>query len=56
MMTSATCRANADALIDRAEIDDKHAEWLLTKAEGWLFLAAQIRRINAFVDRSLPAK
>ena len=47
MYTSAECRAQAEEKLAQAEHDNQHRNRLITTAEGWLFLASQLRRIEA---------
>jgi hypothetical protein len=47
MFTSAQCRVRAERKLAQAEHDDRHRKRLITAAEGWLFLADQMRRLEA---------
>jgi hypothetical protein len=47
MLTSAECRANAEAKLAEAEQDERHRRRLITAAEGWLFLAGEMKRAEA---------
>jgi hypothetical protein len=46
MFTSAECRAQAEQKLAQADHDDRHRKRLITAAEGWLFLASQLRRLE----------
>ena len=46
MFTSAECRAQAEQKLAQADHDDRHRKRLITVAEGWLFLASQLRRLE----------
>ena len=45
--TSVECRAQAEEKLAQAERDDKHRKRLIAAAEGWLFLASQLRQVEA---------
>jgi len=45
-LTSTECRANAERKLAEAGHDERHRRRLITAAEGWLFLAGQLRRIE----------
>jgi hypothetical protein len=47
MLTSAECRAQAEAKLAQAEHDGRHRRRLITAAEAWLHLASQLRRVEA---------
>jgi type VI protein secretion system component VasF len=47
MYTSAECRAQAEEKLAEAEHDNQHRNRLITAAEAWLFLAGQLRRVEA---------
>jgi hypothetical protein len=47
MLTSGTCRAQAEEKLAQAERKPKNQKRLLTAARGWLFLADQMRRLEA---------
>jgi hypothetical protein len=47
MLTSAECRAQAEAKLAQAKHDDRHRKRLIVAAEAWLFLASQLRRVEA---------
>ena len=47
--TSAECRAQAEQKLAQAEHDDRHRNRLITAAEAWLFLASQLRRVEATI-------
>jgi hypothetical protein len=46
MFTSAECQAHAEEKLAQAEHDVHHRNRLITAAEGWLFLASQMRRME----------
>jgi hypothetical protein len=46
MLTSAECRVQAEQKLAQAELDDRHRKRLITAADGWLFLASQMRRLE----------
>ena len=46
MFTSAECRAHADEKLARAEREPRNRRRLTTAAEGWLFLAGQMTRLE----------
>jgi hypothetical protein len=46
MFTSAECRAQAEQKLAQADHDDRHRKRLITAAEGWHFLASQLRRLE----------
>jgi len=45
-LTSTECRAIAGKKLAEARHDERHRKRLITAAEGWLFLAGQLRRIE----------
>jgi hypothetical protein len=47
MLTSAECRVQAEQKLAQAERDERHRKRLITAAEAWLFLASQLRRVEA---------
>ena len=47
MYTSAECRAQAEQKLAQARSDDRNRKRLITAAEAWLFLASQLRRVEA---------
>ena len=47
MYTSAECRVQAEEKLAQAERDERHRKRLITAAEAWLFLASQLRRVEA---------
>ena len=47
MYTSAECRAQVEQKLAQAERDERHRKRLITAAEAWLFLASQLRRVEA---------
>ena len=53
MFTSAECRAKAEEKLAQAERDHRHSRRLIDAAEAWLFLAGQIRRLEAPNEASL---
>jgi hypothetical protein len=53
MFTSAECRAKAEEKLAQAERDHRHSRRLIDAAEAWLFLADQIRRLEAPNEASL---
>jgi hypothetical protein len=44
--TSAECRTLAEEKLAEADGDKRHRRRLVTAAEGWLFLAGQLRRLE----------
>jgi hypothetical protein len=46
MFTSAECRAHADEKLAQAEREPRNRRRLTTAAEGWLFLAGQMTRLE----------
>ena len=44
--TSAECRTLAEEKLAEADRDVRHRRRLITAAEGWLFLASQLRRLE----------
>jgi hypothetical protein len=44
--TSAQCRTTAEAKLEEAGRDAGHRRRLIAAAEGWLFLASQLRRLE----------
>jgi hypothetical protein len=44
-LTSTECRAAKKKLAE-ADGDERHRKRLITAAEGWLFLAGQLRRLE----------
>jgi hypothetical protein len=56
MLTSAECRANAEAKLAEAERDERHRRRLITAAEAWLFLAGEMKRAEAmFAEHEFDA-
>ena len=47
MLTSAECKVQAEQKLAQAERDERHRKRLITAAEAWLFLASQLRRVEA---------
>jgi len=47
MYTSAECRAQAKEKLAQAQRDDRNRNRLITAAEAWLFLASQLKRLEA---------
>jgi hypothetical protein len=47
MFTSAECRVRAEQKPARADHDSRNRKRRITAAEGWLFLASQMRRLEA---------
>jgi hypothetical protein len=47
MFTSAECRMRAEQKLAQADGDSRNRKRLITAAEGWLFLASQLRRLSA---------
>jgi hypothetical protein len=45
-LTSTECRAIAERKLAEAGHDERHRKRLVNAAEGWLFLAGQLRRIE----------
>jgi hypothetical protein len=48
-LTSAECRTMAEKKLAEADRDNRHRRRLITAAEGWLFLASQLRRLEKSV-------
>lgn len=48
-LTSAECRTMAEEKLAEADRDNRHRRRLITAAEGWLFLASQLRRLEKSV-------
>jgi hypothetical protein len=48
-LTSAECRTMAEKKLAEADRDNRHRKRLITAAEGWLFLASQLRRLEKSV-------
>ena len=46
MFTSAECRMRAEQKLAQADHDNRNRKRLITAAEGWLFLASQLRRLE----------
>jgi hypothetical protein len=46
LMTSSKCRAIAEQKLAEAGCDKTHRRRLINAAEGWLFLAGQLRRLE----------
>jgi hypothetical protein len=47
MLTSGECRAYGEQQIAEADRNERHRDRLNTSAQAWLFLASQLRRIEA---------
>ena len=45
-LTSTECRAIAEKKLAEADRDERHRKRLITAAEGWLFLAGQLRGLE----------
>jgi hypothetical protein len=45
-LTYAECRTYAEEKLAEADRDKRHRKRLITAAEGWLFLASQLRRLE----------
>ena len=45
-LTSAECRTLAEEKLAEADRDVRHRRRLITAAEGWIFLASQLRRLE----------
>jgi len=45
-LTSTECRAIAEKKLAEADRNDRHRKRLITAAQGWLFLAGQLRRLE----------
>jgi hypothetical protein len=56
VFTSSQCRAQAEEKIAQAEREPQHRRRLLTAAQGWLLLAAQMRRLEATRSRKKRSK
>jgi hypothetical protein len=46
MLTSAECRANAEAKLAQADRDARNRKRLIIAAESWLILASDMRRLE----------
>jgi hypothetical protein len=46
MLTSHECRARAEEKLAQADHDGRNRKRLISAAEGWLFLASQMRRLE----------
>ena len=42
----------AEETLAKAECDERHRRRLITAAEGWLFLAGQLRRLEKSLGRN----
>jgi hypothetical protein len=51
MYTSAECRAQAEQKLAQARSDDRNRKRLIAAAEAWLFLAGQLRRVEAAFEQ-----
>jgi hypothetical protein len=51
MFTSAECQAHAEEKLAQAERDGPHRRRLMTSAEGWFFLAQQLRSTEIVAKR-----
>jgi hypothetical protein len=51
MYTSAEYRAQAEQKLAQARSDDRNRKRLITAAEAWLFLAGQLRRVEAAFEQ-----
>jgi hypothetical protein len=49
-LTSAECRTIAEEKLAEADRDERHRKRLTTAAEGWLFLASQLRHLERAFD------
>lgn len=47
VLTSAECRAQAEALLAQADRNPRHRRRLTTAAEAWLLLANKLTRLEA---------
>jgi hypothetical protein len=47
VFTSAECRAHAEQKLAQAKREPQNQKRLLTAAQGWLFLAGQMTRLEA---------
>jgi hypothetical protein len=56
MYTSAECRSHAEEKLVQAERDDQNRKRLIADAEGWLFLAGQMRKVEAALTDDLATK
>jgi hypothetical protein len=45
-LTSIECRAIAEEKLAEAGRDERHRKHFITAAQGWLFLAGQLRRLE----------
>ena len=45
--TSGECRAQAEKKLAQAELDDQNCKRLIVAAGAWLFLAGQLRKVEA---------
>jgi hypothetical protein len=50
-LTSAECRTLAEEKLAEADRDKRHRKRLITAAEGWLFLASQLRRVEKTFEK-----
>jgi hypothetical protein len=50
-LTSAECRTLAEEKLAEADRDERHRRRLITAAEGWLFLASQLRRVEKTFEK-----
>jgi len=54
LLTSTECRAIAEKKLAEAGHDKRHRKRLINAAEGWLFVAGQLRRLErSFGDEKM---
>jgi hypothetical protein len=55
-LTSTECRAIAEKKLAEAGHDERHHKRLINAAEGWLFLAGQLRRLEKCFEHDVVEK
>jgi hypothetical protein len=55
-LTSNECRAIAENKLAEAGHDERHHKRLINAAEGWLFLAGQLRRLEKSLQHDVVEK
>jgi hypothetical protein len=55
-LTSAECRTVAEEKLAEAGRDERHRKSLINAAQGWLFLAGQLRRLEKSLGYDVVAK
>jgi hypothetical protein len=53
-LTSTECREIAEKKLAEADRDGRHRKRLITAAEGWLFLASQLKRVEKTLRKQRP--